>query len=214
MRDAMCTDDHERAGLYFGARNGAVWGSADEGDTWRQLVSDLPDVMVVRAARRPAVTPGSRQPMSHFDIARSTTIQADAGPGARPHQRLPRVDGLVAVGGRRPGPAADLHGPGRRRRRALRLEGQPQGRVGQHGDHLVDAGRRSTSGSSFLKPWKATNDVTFTLVPAGDGTEVTWRMTGEQKGVAAVFSKVFSMDRLVGKDFEKGLARLKAAAEA
>ena len=42
MRDAMCADDHERAGLYFGARNGAVWGSADEGETWRQLVSDLP----------------------------------------------------------------------------------------------------------------------------------------------------------------------------
>ena len=50
MRDAMCADDHERAGLYFGARNGAVWGSADEGETWRQLVSDLPDVMCVRAA--------------------------------------------------------------------------------------------------------------------------------------------------------------------
>jgi hypothetical protein len=50
MRDAMCTDDHERAGLYFGARNGAVWGSSDEGDTWRLLVSDLPDVMAVRAA--------------------------------------------------------------------------------------------------------------------------------------------------------------------
>jgi carbon monoxide dehydrogenase subunit G len=66
---------------------------------------------------------------------------------------------------------------------------------------------------SFLKPWKATNDVTFTLVPAGDGTEVTWRMTGEQKGAAAVFGKVFTMDRLLGKDFEKGLARLKAAAE-
>jgi hypothetical protein len=38
-------------------------------------------------------------------------------------------------------------------------------------------------------------------------------MTGEQKGAAAVFGKVFNMDRLLGKDFEKGLARLKAAAE-
>ena len=50
MRDAMCTDDHERAGLYFGARNGAVWGSFDDGATWRQVVADLPDVMCVRAA--------------------------------------------------------------------------------------------------------------------------------------------------------------------
>ena len=66
---------------------------------------------------------------------------------------------------------------------------------------------------SFLKPWKATNDVTFTLAPSGSGTEVTWRMTGEQKGLAALFGKVFNMDRLVGKDFDKGLTRLKAAAE-
>ncbi len=50
MRDAMTADDHDSAGLYVGARNGAVWGSADAGDTWRQLVANLPDVMVVRAA--------------------------------------------------------------------------------------------------------------------------------------------------------------------
>jgi hypothetical protein len=50
MRDAMCTDGHGDAGLYFGARNGSVWGSFDSGETWRELVRDLPDVMVVRAA--------------------------------------------------------------------------------------------------------------------------------------------------------------------
>lgn len=51
MRDAMCADDEDLAGLYFGSRNGVVWGSADEGESWRQLVADLPDVLVVRAAR-------------------------------------------------------------------------------------------------------------------------------------------------------------------
>ena len=39
-------------------------------------------------------------------------------------------------------------------------------------------------------------------------------MTGEHKGVAGLVGKLFRMDKLVGKDFEKGLARLKAAAEA
>ncbi len=67
---------------------------------------------------------------------------------------------------------------------------------------------------TFLKPFRSTSEVTFELVSAGDGTEVTWVMTGEQKGLAAVLGKVVSMDRLVGKDFEKGLARLKDAAEA
>jgi photosystem II stability/assembly factor-like uncharacterized protein len=50
MRDAMCADTHDPVGLYFGARNGAVWGSADAGESWRQIVADLPDVLVVRAA--------------------------------------------------------------------------------------------------------------------------------------------------------------------
>jgi hypothetical protein len=67
---------------------------------------------------------------------------------------------------------------------------------------------------AFEKPWKATNRVFFELAPTGAGdTQVIWRMTGTNKGIAALFSKVMSMDRLVGKDFEKGLARLKAEAE-
>ena len=66
---------------------------------------------------------------------------------------------------------------------------------------------------SFLKPWKATNDVTFGFAATGDGTELTWRMTGENKGMAGLFTKVFSMEMFVGKDMEKGLTRLKATAE-
>ena len=45
------SDDHDDPGLYFGARNGSVWGTFDDGATWTELVRDLPDVMVVRAAR-------------------------------------------------------------------------------------------------------------------------------------------------------------------
>ena len=66
---------------------------------------------------------------------------------------------------------------------------------------------------AFMKPFENQNKVTFELRPAGSATEVTWRMKGETKGLWAVASKVFSMDRLVGKDFEKGLTRLKAVVE-
>lgn len=38
-------------------------------------------------------------------------------------------------------------------------------------------------------------------------------MTGTQRGLAAIFSKVMSMDKLIGKDFEKGLAQLREVAE-
>lgn len=50
MRDAMCTDTHEDLGIYFGGRNGVVFGSADAGATWQRVAQDLPDVLVVRAA--------------------------------------------------------------------------------------------------------------------------------------------------------------------
>ena len=48
MRDAMCADTHDPAGLYIGGRNGAVWSSNDDGATWREIVSNLPDVMSVK----------------------------------------------------------------------------------------------------------------------------------------------------------------------
>ncbi len=67
---------------------------------------------------------------------------------------------------------------------------------------------------AFRRPFRSTSEVTFELVPAGARTEVTWVMTGEQRGLAAVFGRLVSMDRLVGQDFERGLARLKAVAEA
>ena len=50
LRDAMCVDDADPAGVYFGNRNGELFASADEGDSWQQLASHLPDVLCVRAA--------------------------------------------------------------------------------------------------------------------------------------------------------------------
>jgi photosystem II stability/assembly factor-like uncharacterized protein len=53
VRDAMCTDDHLRPGLYFGGRNGSVYASLDDGDSWSEIVRDLPDVVTVRATSVP-----------------------------------------------------------------------------------------------------------------------------------------------------------------
>ncbi|KIA62726.1 MULTISPECIES: SRPBCC family protein [Nocardia] len=66
----------------------------------------------------------------------------------------------------------------------------------------------------FEKPWQATNQVLFELNPTESGaTEVVWRMSGQQQGLMKVLSKILPTDKFVGKDFEKGLARLKAVAE-
>jgi photosystem II stability/assembly factor-like uncharacterized protein len=49
LRDAMCTDQADPAGVYFGTRNGQVFASADEGDSWGQVAEHLPAVLCVRA---------------------------------------------------------------------------------------------------------------------------------------------------------------------
>jgi hypothetical protein len=65
----------------------------------------------------------------------------------------------------------------------------------------------------FTKPITAHNLATFTLVPAGDSTKVTWTMDGPTPYVGKIIHLFFDMDRMVGADFETGLANLKKAAE-
>lgn len=65
----------------------------------------------------------------------------------------------------------------------------------------------------FLKPWEAHNNIVFRLQPTDSGTNVDWTMTGPSNFMAKLFSVFVNMDKLVGKDFEKGLANLKAEAE-
>jgi hypothetical protein len=66
----------------------------------------------------------------------------------------------------------------------------------------------------FLKPMAATNTVDFSLKPEGKGTQIEWSMTGRHNFVGKVFSTLMDMDKMVGADFEKGLATLKAMLEA
>ncbi|HEX6075394.1 MAG TPA: SRPBCC family protein [Micromonosporaceae bacterium] len=65
----------------------------------------------------------------------------------------------------------------------------------------------------FEKPWKARNDTRFIIEPEGSGSRVTWSMTGRNTLMTRVMGVFTSMDRFVGPDFEKGLARLKATTE-
>jgi hypothetical protein len=65
----------------------------------------------------------------------------------------------------------------------------------------------------FLKPFEAHNVAEFTLMPRGGATDVIWAMQGPNLFIGKVMSLFFDMDRMVGKDFETGLANLKTLAE-
>ncbi len=66
---------------------------------------------------------------------------------------------------------------------------------------------------NMMTPFEAHNIVEFTLAPNGDSTEVTWAMHGPQSYVMKVMSVLIDCDNMVGKDFEAGLASMKALAE-
>jgi len=65
----------------------------------------------------------------------------------------------------------------------------------------------------FLKPFEAHNTVEFNLDGKGGTTNVSWAMYGPQPFVGKLMTVFFSMDRVVGNDFETGLANLKALVE-
>lgn len=64
----------------------------------------------------------------------------------------------------------------------------------------------------FLAPFEAHNVTTFTLEPVAGGTRVNWRMEGPHPFMMKVMCVFVSMDKMVGKDFEAGLANLQREA--
>jgi hypothetical protein len=91
------------------------------------------------------------------------------------------------------------------------------------GNSKAGAGRNEITASSppnklvmrldMYKPFKAQNTVEFALEPQGGSTNITWAMYGSQPYMAKVMSVFINCDKMVGKDFEEGLASLKTLAE-
>lgn len=66
----------------------------------------------------------------------------------------------------------------------------------------------------FLKPFAATNAAEFTFKPEGRQTVVTWSMSGRNNFMVKVVGLFMSMDKMIGRNFEKGLAQMKSVVEA
>jgi uncharacterized protein YndB with AHSA1/START domain len=66
----------------------------------------------------------------------------------------------------------------------------------------------------FLKPFASTSSTAFTFASKGSGTETTWTMEGHNNFAGKAFSLFMNMDKMIGSDFEKGLAQLQAVSEA
>jgi len=65
----------------------------------------------------------------------------------------------------------------------------------------------------FIKPFASTCTSEFTFKPEGDQTGVSWSMAGKNNFIAKAFCMFMNMDKMVGGDFEKGLAKMKSVVE-
>lgn len=65
----------------------------------------------------------------------------------------------------------------------------------------------------FLKPMTATNRAEFIFQPDGDNTSVTWSMSGHNNFMGKLMGLIINCDKMIGGQFEQGLASLKAVAE-
>ena len=75
------------------------------------------------------------------------------------------------------------------------------------------AGGLITIKLDFLKPFKASNTAEFLMTPTDAGTDLTWAMFGPSKFMTKLMGVFMDFDKIVGKDFEAGLAALKRNAE-
>lgn len=87
--------------------------------------------------------------------------------------------------------------------------------VGSGAMTIADAKPNESIGITleFKEPFPANNRTEFTFAPAAGGTTVTWTMSGKNDFMGKAFSLFMNMDKMVGADFEKGLAALKTRAE-
>lgn len=150
--------------------------------------------------------------MPDFELARSTSIQA---PPATVHAMIDDFHEWISWS---PWEGADPD--------LQRTYTGPDRGVGAGyawaGNRKAGQGRMEITGSTdreirirldFVKPFRASNEVTFSLAPDGTSTAVTWRMTGRRSGLMSAMNKVLNFDKMIGEDFTKGLRQLKQQAE-
>lgn len=160
-------------------------------------------VVLVVAAFKPAT----------FHLDRSTTIAAP------PEKIFPMINDFHAWGAWSPWEHLD---PDLKRT----YEGAASGTGAVYrweGNRKVGRGRMEITDESpptsltikldFLEPFEAHNVTTFTLHPAEGGTHLVWAMEGANTFMSKVMSVFVSMDKMVGKDLESGLAKMKQVAE-
>lgn len=77
----------------------------------------------------------------------------------------------------------------------------------------IEPGRSVTTDLEFIEPWASKSTAEVSVTAEGEGSRVTWALYGENDLLGRIFGLLMDMDAMLGKDFEHGLAMLKAQVE-
>jgi hypothetical protein len=154
----------------------------------------------------------SRRPDS-FRVQRSITIKATA------EKIFPEIDDLRAQQSWSPweakDPAMKRSYSGEQSGKGAKYEWQGNKQVGHGRMEIVESTppTKVLMKLDFLKPFPANNMAEFTLEPKGDSTVVTWAIYGPSPFMSKLMGVFMNFDTMIGKEFETGLANLKARME-
>ena len=160
-------------------------------------------VLLIYAATRPAV----------FHVERSTTIQA---PAERIHPLINDMKQFTTwdpFSRKDPNLQSRYSGPNAGPGAVYEFEGNKDVGKGRISVTATSAPSDVVMRLDMFEPFEGSNLVTFTLVPESGATRVTWAMDGPSPFIARLIGVFVNMDQMIGRDFEAGLANLKALAE-
>jgi uncharacterized protein YndB with AHSA1/START domain len=148
-----------------------------------------------------------------FQVQRTTSIKAP------PEKIFPLINNLQSFGAwnpfakKDPGIKESYSGPASGKGAICVFDGNQD--VGKGSLEITESSppSRVVMQLRMTEPMQADNQIEFILEPKGDVTHVTWTMHGPVPYFAKIIHLVFNMDRMIGGDFETGLASLKSVAE-
>lgn len=151
------------------------------------------------------------RPMGSYEIARSTTITA---PPERIHALINDFRKWVIWNPFEDGdPALHRLYHGRTSGVGAKYEWKGNRKVGSGAMEIVaSTPERIDIDLRFTRPFRADARARFVLTPLDGETQVTWAMYGQNRGLMRVAGRLVSMDVFLGRDLDRGLSRLTAAA--
>lgn len=159
--------------------------------------------LLIFAARKPDV----------FEVSRTTTIQTTPERIFALLEDFQRWDAWSPYEKKDPAMKRSFSDATSGRGATYAFEGNSQVGTGQLVIVEVEAPKKLAVTLAMTRPMACSNLITFTLEPVTEGTQVTWQMQGPCPFLGKLMGTIFNMDRMVGRDFDLGLAALRSASE-